>query len=177
MIRFDFDGIEQVQRLAEEAPTKLRSAGSSAINRATTHVRTEFARSVRSIYRVKHSDVINSMKIVKSTPITLNATITATGSTLPVSKFSMTQTKRGMSIGIKKGSKKVVKSSFQIKGAIGGDNAFIRLTAKRTPVKGLHGPSIPQMIGNEQIASKVVEKGEEMLMKRMVHEAERALGG
>lgn len=177
MISFDFDGMESVQRLADQAPTKLRGAASRAINRATDHVRTELSRNVRSMYRIKHNDVISTMKITKSTPVTLSASIDANGSPIKVSKFSMSKTRRGMSIGIKKGNKSVVRSSFVIAGANGGPNAFIRKTAKRTPVKGLYGPSAPQMLGNEEIASKVEQKGQEMLLKRMEHEASRVLGG
>lgn len=177
MIDIDLEGIEPIQRVIDKAPKEVRKVASRAINRAITSARTEAARGVRGTYRIKHGDVLKTIKIVKSSPGTLHADLTSLDSPIQLIKFSVSKNKRGLRAGVKKGSSKPIKSGFIINNARGGANAFVRLTPKRVPTKGLYGPSVPQMIGNEQIIDKISDQTTEMLMKRMEHEASRVLGG
>ena len=52
-----------------------------------------------------------------------------------------------------------------------------RQSKERYPLKGIYGPALPQMFGNETVMNVMQEEGMTMYEKRLYHELERALGG
>ena len=43
-------------------------------------------------------------------------------------------------------------------------------------IKELHGPSVPQMVGNEEVIKPILKEAEEVYNARITHELNRVLG-
>ncbi|MEX3625838.1 phage tail protein [Viridibacillus arvi] len=175
MITIRPERMDQLQRIFENTPQQVPIVASRAINRAILSARTHTARKVREVYKVKHGDIISTIRIKKAYGGDLHADMRSKDSPMPLMKFKPSQNRRGLRVSVKKGNSKQVRGGFIISPAQGGANAFIRKTGKRLPVKGLYGPSIPQMIGNENIVDSTADKAQEDLEIRLDHELSRLM--
>lgn len=74
---------------------------------------------------------------------------------------------------LKKGTETKVPNGF-----VSASGIFMKRQGKdRYPLKGIYGPALPQMFGNETVMNAMQKEGMEMYEKRLYHELERALGG
>jgi len=176
MISIKVEQTERLQNLFENTPKEIPKIISRALNRSATFARTASARKVRQTYRVKHAQVIGSIKIKKAYPGDLVAELRSEDSPIPLTGFQASKNRKGYRVSVKRGTGKQINHAFLLTPSKFGDsNISIRKTANRTPTQGLFGPSIPQMIGNENIIDGVVDEATEMLGKRMEHEISRLL--
>lgn len=182
MIELNIDQADYIQDIITRFPEQAKIATYRAINRTTTATKTEISRQVRAKYNVKHKDVLNTLRVDNAHTNSLKATITSKGELIPLSSFSARQLKSGVSVAVLKGKRSKINGLFlttlkQPKYEKGATNVFSRKTAKRAPLRGHYGPSIPQMVGNEQPLGKVESRGQEVLLTRLEHELNRLLRG
>lgn len=90
--------------------------------------------------------------------------------TSPTKKYSLRGAVRRDS-----GLKSLGGRAFLMRGAKAGGKPFKRLSRKRFPVKLIIGPSIPQIVGNDETGELLQERGEE-LFRRRLEEALAKLG-
>lgn len=177
MLTISMERVTELQRIFENTPRQVPIVVSRAVNRAIVSARTETSRKVCQVYKVKHGDIIKTIRISKANAGRMQAEMRSEDSVLPLSKFGVSTNAKGVRVAVKRGGSKQIKSAFIITSARGGANAFVRTSTKRTPVKGLHGPSVPQMIGNEGVVEGVADKAGEVLNRRLDHEISRLMGG
>ena len=81
--------------------------------------------------------------------------------------------RKGVFVSIKKATETKVPNGF-----VSASGIFMKRQGKdRYPLKGIYGPALPQMFGNETVMNAMQKEGMEMYEKRLYHELERALGG
>lgn len=183
MIELKAEHIEKLERILGNTPKQIPIVTARAINRAAEAARTQAGRSVRETYTIKHRDVLNTIKIKKASANDLTADIRSRGSARKLMDFRVNpkapqpRRKKLVSVSVKKGSNKSIKNGFVAKMTSGHMNVFARTSKKRLPIKGLYGPSVPQMLGNESVANYVERRAMEVLDTRLEHEINRMLGG
>lgn len=185
MIELSIPQFERLQKRLKDIPEKIPVVTARAINRAAEAAKTEGSKFVRETYTVKHSSVLRKIKIKKAYPADLIADIRVTGRTLSVINFRVKKNvplptrKKYAKVRVKKkgGKLKAIKGSFLLTTTKGYTNVFTRITKERFPLRSHHGPSVPQMMGNEEGLKRMEDKAREVLDKRLDHEIERVLGG
>ncbi|MCT8975498.1 phage tail protein [Clostridium sp. CX1] len=175
--------MEKLQKKLEEVPKKVPIVTARAINRSASTAKTQAGRLIRETYIVKQRDVTSTIKIKNASSENLSAEIKSTGSVLELMKFKVRANKslpahgRYAVVSVKKGSSKMINGSFVTSMGNSHTNVFTRVSKKRLPIRGHYGPSVPQMLGNENVISKIEEKAAEVLETRLEHEVSRVLGG
>lgn len=182
MIEINIDQADYIQDILTRFPDQAKKATYRALNRTTDATKTEISRQVRAKYNVKHKDVLNTLRVDKAHSSNLRASITSRGELIPLSSFSARQIKSGVSVAVLKGQRSKINGLFlttlkQPKYEKGATNVFGRVTAKRSPLRGHYGPSIPQMVGNEEPLEKIEALGQSVLLTRLEHEFNRLLRG
>ncbi len=108
----------------------------SALNKTATQGRVFASKEVRKEYTVKSKYIKRGISVYKATKIKYSATITAKGKRLPLSQFSVSQNKRGTTIHVRRGHKKLLKHYFIATMQSGHKGVFVRFGEKRIPTKG-----------------------------------------
>ena len=131
------------------AKGKLRLAMSRAVNYAIDGAEIEAKRKIRETYNVSLSGLKKAFKKRKSTQNTLRAILEASGRPFNVIGFGARQVKSGVSVSIKKGSRKIIRHAFiqTIKGALetGFKGVFVRQGKGRYPIVPVLTVSLPGM--------------------------------
>jgi len=175
MIEFNASQIERVERLLGGIPGALPKAQASAINRSLTTARAEIVRAVRKEYVIKAEDVRGTIKVTNATASAPIGRIKSMGGPIPLIKFDVSKDNPVRARVKKTGAKKPIKHAFLQTMKNGYKGVFIRAGKERYPLKQLYGPSIPQMVGNENVMKSVEEKAIDTLDKRINHEINRVL--
>ena len=156
---------------------KIIPAIMSAQRRAATAGRTLAAKRIREIYTIKAGDIKNRANIKADIGGT-ETRIEIKGPFEPVKKYRARKNAHGIFVAIKRGKGKLsinfpVPRSFQRP-----DNGrFVaRVGPERGPLKGLYGPSVPQLFQNVEVMGEVQARMMEMYENRLMHELERRLG-
>lgn len=183
MIELTIPQLDKLQRMLSEIPEKIPIVTARAINRSAEAAKTQAGRSTRETYHIKQKDITSTMKVKKAYPADLSAEIKSVGSVLELMKFKVKANKplptrgRYAVVSVKKGSSKPINGGFVVGMNNGHTNVFTRVSKKRLPIRGHYGPSVPQMLGNDNVTKAVEDKAMEELEKRLEHEIDRVLGG
>lgn len=171
-ISFDQKHIERAKTMLAIAPKEADRAAAAAINRTLTHVPKEMAKTVRGKYIVRAGSIKKSLRKNRASARKLAGEIISTGKSMPLTSFKIGGGRRGpMRVKVlRRGSPKPVKGLFVRPFPKGYDGPMKRERIARYPLKTPAGPSIPQMVGNEEIFSKWGDEAEEFLNKRFTHE-------
>lgn len=182
MIEINVLQIERLNQIFRDTPEQIPIVLSRAINRSAQAGRTQAAREAKSKYTIRHGDVLKTLKINRANRGNLYASISSRGELIPLIAFNPRQTKKGVSVAVKKGERKQLKSLFlttltnpRYSGS--ATNVFGRVSAERYPLRGHYGPSIPQMIENEESMASVGGRIAEVLDDRVRHEIDFLLRG
>lgn len=177
-IKVDTKEIERINTLLSNVPGGMEKATSNAIGRAMQSSRTAATRKVRETYDIRSKDVRGTINLKRSG---LTGSMISRGSTIPLAKFKVSPNKPNP-----KRRKPIVasvkKSGGALKGAFvpqlnsGHSGVFTRVGLSRLPIKELHGPSAPQMLGEKSVIEEVERTAEETMTQRLSHEAVRLLG-
>ena len=164
--------VEKIISKLDLTPKQVAQVSKLASNRVINMTKTDMKRKVREKYTAKAGEVAGSMSVIKS-PI--GGIIKSSGTPLPLTAFKLNpakvgRTKKKLTASIKKGGLKPISKGFLIQ-----KGAFQRKTDKRYPIKLLHGPSSPQMLGEQSILDDIEEKVMENMEKRITHEIGRIL--
>lgn len=173
-ISFDEKQVDRARNMLTLAPKEADKAAAAAINRTLTHVPKEMAKSARERYIVKASSVKKSTKKKKANAGHLVGEIISTGKTLPLTSFKISGGKRGpMRVKVlRAGSPKPVKGLFMNRFPKGYVGHMQRRSPARFPLKTPGGPSVPQMIGKDNVLQKWSEDAANFLNKRFAHEVD-----
>lgn len=183
MIKMDIRGIEEAKKALKNTPEQAQIAIARALNRAAKTGRSQMARSTTKRYRVKHAEVLKTMKVLHAHRSRLNASISSKGRALQLVKFVKVSSSGGkgsrpVTVSVRKGKSKKIAGAFVAKGRENNlPNVLSRTTKKRYPLKTHQTIAIPVMIGSEGVMPEVEAKTQEMLEKRIAHELNFALGG
>ena len=178
-IRIDADAVREVERKLGQMSNRAPGAISSALNRTVTSVASNITKEVRARYHIKAGDVKNTIKKTKASKSNLSAEVRSTGSTIPLDKFKVSpktvnpKRKTQLKISVEKNGVKQVTGAFVAN--INGLKVFQRERKSRLPIKRLFGPSVPQMIGQQQIVENINEKAVTTYNTRLNHEINRIL--
>lgn len=153
-----------------------------SINRAVENARSNVVREVRSHYNVRAKDIRTSIKISRANNRYPTAVLSSTGRALPTMAFRVRPgTVNGarrtpITVSVKKGQADKLDSAF-IATLGGKTGVYERVGQTRLPIRQLYGPSVPQMIGNDEIVQEIADKARAMLDDRLDHEIKRVLDG
>ncbi|KAB8126910.1 hypothetical protein F9U64_19000 [Gracilibacillus oryzae] len=174
--------LEKIEKQLIDTPKRMPMVVARSINRAAESARTQGSKFVRETYRIKNRSALDKIKIKKAFPSELMADINVNGRTLSVSNFHVRANQpfpnrgRYATVRVKKGSGGKVPGSFVLTTSSGYTNVFTRVSKARYPLKSLHGPSLPQMLGGEEGIEVMESKATEVLDQRLDHEINRLLG-
>ncbi|MDT8901838.1 phage tail protein [Anaeroselena agilis] len=182
MIEFTSDQIARAERLLGNIKGALPAVQARAINRSLGSARAEAVRAVRAEYTVSAEAVRKTIATKNATPSMPLGIIIATGTPIAMSKFDVSPTrpdpkaKRSVTVRVKKGSgRKTVKSAFLARMGSGHVGVFKRAGKKRLPIEQRFGPSVPQMLGSDNVTRQIEQKARETLDARLDHEIGRIL--
>ena len=172
MIRIDVENAEKLKRaISMLSVRELYKAIGAAGKRAARHGVTVGSKKLREVYNIKAGIAKRHMTVKADRPI--ETIIRIEGTTERVQNFRGTQSRRGgIFVSIKKGSGSIIPRSFTQSGLF-----LMREGAERYPLKGIYGPSVPQMACADTVLEATTTAAMEMYEKRIIHEIERRTGG
>lgn len=113
-----------VATAARELPDRVTV---QALNRSATSVRAEASREIRKVYTLRASSIGRAISLQRANRANLTAVLTATGNRLSLTQFTgVRQTKRGVSVEIKRGNRRVISHAFLAQMKSGHRGVFIR---------------------------------------------------
>lgn len=166
---------ERLGTFSNKAPNVI----SRSLNRAVTNVSSNVSKEVRKQYVIKASDIKGTLSKTKASKANMSAIIRSRGELTPLDRFKISpktvqpKRKRPIKVSVKKDGLKTVLGAFVAD--IHGTKVFKREGKKRLPVTRLFGPSVPQMLNNEEIRLKINKEGRETFERRLDHEINRIL--
>ncbi len=180
-IKIDTKELERVEKMLSNVPQGMEKATSSAINRTLQMTRTSATRKVRETYDIKAKDVRGTIKMNRAGKSNLQGAMISRGGAIPLMKFKINPSKpnpkrRKPVFASVKRSGGNIKSAFVAEMDSGHTGVFERVGKARFPIRELYGPSSPQMIGEETIIEEIQEEAQDIMIKRLSHEAVRLLG-
>ena len=140
-----------------------------AAKRAALAARTAATKRIRAIYTIKARDMKGHTRIQAEKD---GATIYIQGAMEPVQSYKARKNRKGVFVAVKKGSGRTVQRSF-----VHGRRFMQREGDGRLPIRGLYGPAVPQLFGNEDVVAAMEERGLGVFEERLLHEFGRLLGG
>lgn len=161
------------QALATLSTERVRKVSIAAANRAATTARAAGTKALGEIYALKGAGIVKSG--VSQKPITGGVELRVKGGYTSAQKYFKVKglKKKGVFVTIKKGTESHVPLGF-----MANTGVFMQRKSKdRYPLKGIYGPALPQMFGNEKVVSVMQQEGMDMYEKRLAHELDWALGG
>lgn len=173
-VSFTLENAEKIRKALQAYPSEARKAVAAAVNRSVNHARTEISKAVRKNYRIKAGVVKGALtsKRANASRGLINGVITATGAQLPLIDFYVSHASNGpLTVRVKKSGGGPVPGLFW--GGLSG--LTIRRDrsgniTRRLPVKNPGGPSVPQMVENEQVWAAIEASTSEYLNQRVAHE-------
>ncbi|MER1986581.1 MAG: phage tail protein [Solibacillus sp.] len=180
---------QRLGQFADKAPNAIVSA----LNRSVTNMSSNITKEVRQGYHIKASDVKATLKAFKASRSKLEAQVKSSGKMIGTDKFKVSpktvnpKRKSQLKIAVKKDGVKQVLGAFIVD--LHGTKVFKRTGEKVYPTKGRYkgkgirrekiernfGPSVPQMIGNDEVVQKINHKAFVTYETRLNHEINRIL--
>lgn len=152
MIRVEIkSNIEDVRRrFATLAKDVEEKATVSALNRTATTVRAAAVREIRKEYPgLKAGGIRDELAITRATRARLEATVTLRGSRIPLINFGARQTRRGVSVQVKRG-RTIIPHAFIATMKNGHRGVFVRIKGGK-PLQFRYGPG-----------SRIAKKGRDL---------------
>ncbi|MEK8196259.1 phage tail protein [Lysinibacillus sp. FSL M8-0134] len=180
LIQVDAAALRDVEQRLGQFANRAPNAIANSLNRASTNTASNITKETRSKYHLKPADIKATLKITKASKSVLSAEVRSSGEAVPLDRFKVSpktvnpKRKSQLKIAVKKNGMKQVLGAFVAN--LHGIKLFKRETNKRLPIARLFGPSIPQMIGNEETVRKINEQSWITYETRLNHEINRILG-
>lgn len=152
-----------------------------AINRTLDGVKTDASTMIRAVITAKKKDVDATFDISKASAARPVGSFRSTGRPLPLISFSARQTKKGVSIQVRKDRpRQVWPHTFIAVMKTGHKGVFWRkavggIRVRRLPIEEKYGPRIPDIFSNEEVMDKVLASAKERIDKNMAHEIDYEL--
>lgn len=180
-IKIDPQEIDRIEKMLTTIPQGMEKATSSAINRTLQMTRTSATRKAREKYDIKAKDVRDTIKLKRAGKSNSQGAMISRGTPIPLMKFKVNPSKpnparkKPVFASVKK-SGGSIKSAFVTSFDSGHAGVFERVGISRFPIKEFYGPSSPQMIGEQSIIEELEDEAQEIMLRRLSHEAVRLLG-
>lgn len=165
----------QLSGIEHKAPNVI----ANALNRTMSNLAANINREVRAKYNIKTSDIKGSLEKKRANKNNLSASIKSKSGVIGLDHFKVSplkvqpKRKKPIKTAVKKGATKSLPGGFVQD--VNGLKVFVRNTKKRLPIRRLYGPSIPQMIENENIRDELDLKASAMFKQRLDHEISRLI--
>lgn len=159
--------VSRMLRETQGEQRKVRLAASRAINRAADTGATTGARTISSKTKLKVREVRTRISVRGSRPDYLIAEIEAHPYSPNLARFRATQNRKGVAASAWE-RRKVYMHAF-IHPRTG--KVVTRTTDKRTPLKGLRGPSVPRTFMRDDVLKEIESK----VVARFISEFDRDL--
>lgn len=179
-IQIDDVAIREVEQRLGQFAHRAPNAIASSLNRTVTNVTSNISKETRVKYHVKTADIKETIQVTKASKSSLAAEVRSKGKPIPLDHFKVSpktvnpKRKSQLKIAVKKNGVKQVLGAFVAN--LSGVKVFKRESDKRLPIARLFGPSIPQMIGNDDSVEKINQKAWVTYETRLNHEINRILG-
>lgn len=155
----------------------VNKAQARALNRTAEQLRTEAGRQIRADYNVTLRG-IRQASLVKRASTTSKfprAEVIFSGRSINLVEFGARQTKKGVTVQVKKrGGRKLIEHAFLqiIKGGqnAGKKGAFRRTGKERYPIHFLPSLAIPQMVASRAINAALLKFADEKYTDNLEHE-------
>lgn len=171
--------IDIARDMLNEIPKGAEMVVARAFNRALVAGRTAATSKITKLYTVRAKDVRGTFLMKRAAHGHLDAELISKGSALPLRAFAHNPTsdttgakRKPIRVTIKAGETYALTTSFVWRG-----NIFDRLGNSRTPIKKMVGPSVPSMLGNDDIVDEVQSVMNDTAEKRLEHELSRLIEG
>ena len=191
-ITFDTREILEAQRRLSNLGEKANLILSRAVNRSLSNVSKNMKSQVVKRYRVKSERVGRTIKIVRRASVSKpTAQIRSVGRHITLTSFHMTPGRIPRKIKSGKYSplmyKAAVKKGQGLQRLSGNPKPFIqrvnsgnvisvrRISPYSRSLEAVYGPSVPQMIKNQEILDIIAHEAETMTSKRINHEIVRMM--
>ena len=187
-VKVDENDLAEVERSLIGIKNGYPKVVTRSLNKTLTGVRTDSIKEIRKIITPKAKVIRDTFKLDKANYRNLSATVKSVGGPLPLIKYNARQTKRGVTIQIKK---KSARSLFP--------NAFIATVKKhkgifsrekppyrtdksnkipwakfprkyRLPISEKFGPRVPDIMENAGVMKPILEKAWVRLKKELDHQ-------
>ncbi|WP_018935656.1 MULTISPECIES: phage tail protein [unclassified Thioalkalivibrio] len=179
MIELDTQGasIRQLERIAREVSIGIvPDSISRALNRATTATRTRASSAIRQVYNVPAAEVRGTFRITRASRTRPEALIESRGVRLPLSRFGARQTRRGVTLNVRRSTgRRLLSGGFFGQGSMPSSRLFRREGSARLPVEQLFGPAVPQMLQESGVERQVLQRAEEVYLSTLEHELRRRI--
>lgn len=168
------------------AATTMRPAVVRSLNKVIAQVKVRGAREVRDAgYKLKISDIKNSIKVNRASSGLLRASAVASGRPIPLIKYGAKAVSSGVAVDVLNG-RKVIAHAFISNTSNGTKQVFVRETNAKhkkvvkngkaqwtaLPLRKLFGPSIPDGMANKAVANAIVDLITERFPIILEHEHE-----
>lgn len=179
VVEVDKSTIRYVQLRLGELERRAPNAISNALNRGMANINTNIRKEVRKDYHIKAGDVNATLSKNRASRGSLSATVISKGHLIGLEKFKVSpktinpNRKTPLTVSVKKSGGKKVGGAFMAE--VNGPKLFMRIKKSRLPIRRLFGPSIPQMLGREDIRASIELQGRDTFERRLQHEINRIL--
>jgi len=136
------EGFSEADRFLAGLPRRARSILSQTLNDGAKHAATEATRRVRETWNIKIRAAKAQLPITRSNAETLRATIRVKGGPIALMAFGPKQTRRGISIKVRRGKQTVLRHAFLATMQSGHTGVFYRRGPKVQPRRGRYAGRI-----------------------------------
>lgn len=164
-LKLDIKGLNELKNTLNES--MIKKVAGRTIKRTTSKLKTVTAQEVRKTYNIKSKDLKNYIKLKKVSNFKYIVKIVSRQSNL--AKFGARQTKKGVSVLVKKGEgRKLITGAFLARGQNGSMRVFKRHTKDGKKLKAFYSLSIPQMF-NKDVMNKGFDEAQKTFEKEFEH--------
>ncbi len=197
-VRINRSQLADVRRALSEIQGAAPRVISRALNRTFTGVRTDITQEAGKEITAKASTIRDTVKITNATIAKPSGLVASVGKPLPLISFSARQTKKGVSVQVRKNKARTVLPSTWIGTMKTGYKGVFRReyreqsgAGKRASRPGMKygrlpkkyrfkivqkfGLRVPDIVGNEPVMVRILAKASARLQERLKHETEYEL--
>lgn len=196
----DDQSLKDVEQRLGQFPDKAPNAIANALNRSVSNISSNIVKETRKNYHIKATDVKSTLKTFKASRSKLSVEVKSQGKVLGLNKFKVSpmtvnpRRKNQLKIAVEKTGMKQIHGAFianlngikVFKGSgkkviptkgryVGRQNSRTKGPLMREEINRLFGPSVPQMIGNEDVVENINHQAWITYEKRLNHEINRIL--
>lgn len=157
MLRLDVRAdLSEVRRMHKQMTgSKVPNAAARAINKTLGNVRTESVSQIRKERALSAKTVREALALQRASRARLYGALIASGKPIPLRDYQARQTKRGVTVRVSPGSRKLVvhagNKAFELQKF--GKHVYARVGKERLPIKKLFGPSIPSTFLKDKVVA------------------------
>lgn len=176
-IEFDKNQVSEIEKALSGVKNGAPKAMSRAINRTVSFGKTRISKVTREEYTIRAGDIKRASSTYKANASNLRGEIRFKGRPKQLRDFARRVNRKGLRVSVKRSTGfKRIPTAF-IRTINNGPAILRRVGSKRYPLEVLHGPSVPQMVGNVNVTPKVEKDIEAKLSERLDHEMNALLKG